>query len=104
MTPSPGLALVFNHDVLHEGAEVVSGFKHILRTEVMFKRVAGAADRAYQSSDEVRHERSWIVAMMHMMTARRGNRRKCTHITTRTHIHAYTDNMQTRTHTHSART
>jgi prolyl 4-hydroxylase len=34
--PEPGMALAFAHPQLHEGAEVVSGRKYVLRTDVMY--------------------------------------------------------------------
>ena len=37
--PLQGAALVFRHELLHEGAEVLSGLKYIIRTEIVFKRV-----------------------------------------------------------------
>ena len=36
IAPAPGLALVFDHDLLHEGAAVVEGQKYVLRTDVMY--------------------------------------------------------------------
>jgi hypothetical protein len=36
--PATGLALVFMHRQLHEGAEVVRGRKYVLRTDVMYQR------------------------------------------------------------------
>jgi predicted 2-oxoglutarate/Fe(II)-dependent dioxygenase YbiX len=36
--PEPGLALVFAHKLLHEGAPVLSGRKYVLRTDVMYDR------------------------------------------------------------------
>jgi predicted 2-oxoglutarate/Fe(II)-dependent dioxygenase YbiX len=36
--PSRGMALVFDHDQLHEGAPVESGRKYVLRTDVMYAR------------------------------------------------------------------
>ena len=32
----PGMVLVFQHDMLHEGAAVESGVKYVMRTDVMF--------------------------------------------------------------------
>lgn len=42
-----GSVLLFQHDVLHRGASVVSGTKYIMRTEIMYKRqaVTKAVDR-----------------------------------------------------------
>ncbi|HAA53348.1 MAG TPA: oxidoreductase, 2OG-Fe(II) oxygenase [Myxococcales bacterium] len=34
--PEPGTALIFKHDVWHEGAAVTSGRKYTLRTDVMY--------------------------------------------------------------------
>ena len=40
--PRPGLGLVFEHDLLHEGATLEEGVKHALRTDVMFRKKPGA--------------------------------------------------------------
>lgn len=37
VTPRTGLALFFQHRVLHEGAEVLAGVKYALRSDVMFR-------------------------------------------------------------------
>jgi hypothetical protein len=39
VSPQQGTALVFNHDTLHEGTQVITGTKYIMRTEIMFHRV-----------------------------------------------------------------
>lgn len=36
--PRTGMALVFNHRRLHEGAPVISGRKYVLRTDVMYRQ------------------------------------------------------------------
>jgi prolyl 4-hydroxylase len=38
ITPKPGLALFFEHPLLHRGAPVLSGTKYVLRTDVMYRR------------------------------------------------------------------
>eukprot|EP01130_Rhizamoeba_saxonica_P002678 TRINITY_DN1243_c0_g1_i1.p1 TRINITY_DN1243_c0_g1~~TRINITY_DN1243_c0_g1_i1.p1 ORF type:complete len:238 (-),score=38.78 TRINITY_DN1243_c0_g1_i1:17-730(-) len=35
---TPGMALVFRHRLLHEGAQLKAGTKYIMRSEVMYKR------------------------------------------------------------------
>ncbi|MBE7368010.1 prolyl hydroxylase family protein [Ramlibacter pallidus] len=35
ITPREGLALVFDHEQIHEGAEVLSGAKYVLRSDVL---------------------------------------------------------------------
>lgn len=35
--PEPGLALLFEHQVLHQGNEVLEGTKYVLRSDVMFR-------------------------------------------------------------------
>jgi len=40
VVPEAGLVLLFQHNMLHEGSAVVSGYKYIMRTDVMFKRIA----------------------------------------------------------------
>ncbi|KAJ3049506.1 hypothetical protein HK097_009505, partial [Rhizophlyctis rosea] len=37
--PKMGTAILFNHDVRHEGAPVTNGAKYIIRTDIMFERV-----------------------------------------------------------------
>ncbi len=36
ITPAPGLALIFDHYLMHEGARVVEGQKYVLRSDVMY--------------------------------------------------------------------
>jgi hypothetical protein len=38
VTPQAGLALVFDHYVLHEGTRVLEGQKYVLRSDVMYAR------------------------------------------------------------------
>ena len=38
--PEPGKALIFQHNILHEGSELEEGVKYAMRTDVMY-RVAG---------------------------------------------------------------
>lgn len=38
--PAPGMALVFRHDVLHTGEEVLDGVKYVIRSDVMCRLVA----------------------------------------------------------------
>ena len=37
IVPRQGMALIFDHLQLHEGAPVVSGRKYVLRTDVMYR-------------------------------------------------------------------
>jgi len=37
--PETGMALIFNHDTLHEGRPVTIETKYIIRTEIMYWRV-----------------------------------------------------------------
>ena len=37
--PRTGLGLLFDHELLHEGCTLVSGVKHALRTDCMFRRI-----------------------------------------------------------------
>jgi hypothetical protein len=41
--PRRGTLFLFDHYVLHEGAEVLSGVKHVLRSDVMYRRVSRAS-------------------------------------------------------------
>ena len=38
VVPRTGMALVFYHRLLHEGAEVLTGRKYVLRSDVMYRR------------------------------------------------------------------
>jgi WD40 repeat protein len=37
--PETGLAIVFDHDLWHDGEPVTAGVKHVMRTDVMYRRV-----------------------------------------------------------------
>jgi hypothetical protein len=37
VTPRRGTALIFQHQLLHEGAEVLAGTKYVLRSDVMYR-------------------------------------------------------------------
>lgn len=37
ITPMQGMALIFLHSLPHEGAEVTSGIKYVLRTDIMYR-------------------------------------------------------------------
>ena len=36
MVPRPGMALLFQHRLLHEGCAVESGVQYVLRSDVMY--------------------------------------------------------------------
>jgi hypothetical protein len=40
LRPEKGSCLVFNHNLTHDGGELKTGFKYILRTEVMYQHVS----------------------------------------------------------------
>jgi predicted 2-oxoglutarate/Fe(II)-dependent dioxygenase YbiX len=35
--PAPGMALLFQHPILHEGSEVTSGIKYVVRSDIMYR-------------------------------------------------------------------
>jgi len=37
VAPETGTALIFEHDIWHEGAPVTKGKKYVLRTDVMYQ-------------------------------------------------------------------
>ncbi|WP_299121839.1 2OG-Fe(II) oxygenase [uncultured Tenacibaculum sp.] len=39
IAPKQGTALVFRHRLKHEGKEIISGVKYVLRTDIMYKRI-----------------------------------------------------------------
>ncbi|MEZ4395229.1 MAG: 2OG-Fe(II) oxygenase [Polyangiales bacterium] len=41
VAPRAGAALIFNHHLLHEGAEVTAGVKYAVRSDVMYRRAEG---------------------------------------------------------------
>ncbi|RUS34250.1 hypothetical protein BC938DRAFT_481623 [Jimgerdemannia flammicorona] len=47
--PEAGMALVFNHGLLHEGDVLLSGKKYILRSEIMFSRIEPIENSAKES-------------------------------------------------------
>ena len=44
--PCPGLVLLFDHDVLHEGSPVKQGRKYAIRSDIMYSRPAGAQNNS----------------------------------------------------------
>lgn len=40
VTPERGMALVFDHPLVHQGAPVQRGVKHVLRSDIMYRRDA----------------------------------------------------------------
>jgi hypothetical protein len=40
LRPEKGSCVVFNHNITHDGGEMKTGFKYILRTEVMYEHVS----------------------------------------------------------------
>jgi hypothetical protein len=46
ITPRPGLALLFQHSIIHEGARVKTGTKYVVRTDLMYRRQAASAPRS----------------------------------------------------------
>lgn len=40
VTPRQGMALVFDHEQIHEGGEVLAGIKYVLRTDVLSREMA----------------------------------------------------------------
>jgi predicted 2-oxoglutarate/Fe(II)-dependent dioxygenase YbiX len=53
VTPTQGMALVFEHQLLHEGAAVTAGRKYVLRTDVMYGPASPIADCPKKSMDSV---------------------------------------------------
>lgn len=51
LRPPRGSLIVFDHDLWHDGAEVLAGVKHVLRSDLMFA-ADGIADAVADTSDE----------------------------------------------------
>jgi hypothetical protein len=49
VAPEEGTALLFTHDVAHEGAEVLQGDKYVLRTDLLFERTLRLGDGSHQA-------------------------------------------------------
>lgn len=41
ITPETGMGLLFQHRILHSGAEVLSGIKYVVRTDIMYRVPSG---------------------------------------------------------------
>eukprot|EP01127_Copromyxa_protea_P010706 TRINITY_DN2631_c0_g1_i1.p1 TRINITY_DN2631_c0_g1~~TRINITY_DN2631_c0_g1_i1.p1 ORF type:complete len:594 (+),score=59.06 TRINITY_DN2631_c0_g1_i1:977-2758(+) len=50
--PKRGRALLFNHDVKHEGLVVESGTKYIMRTEIVFHRIHTSCDESWKNDPD----------------------------------------------------
>jgi len=44
IVPEPGMAIIFNHQLLHEGAQLTSGKKYIMRSDILFERAVPIKD------------------------------------------------------------
>ena len=44
VVPETGKLLIFSHPILHQGCEVKSGVKYVLRTDVMYRRILPGED------------------------------------------------------------
>ena len=56
ITPNMGTAVIFNHDVWHEGCKIESGHKYILRTDIVFRRVEHKLSNDAVINDPLFHE------------------------------------------------
>jgi predicted 2-oxoglutarate/Fe(II)-dependent dioxygenase YbiX len=43
--PEAGMALLFQHPIVHEGCEVTSGVKYVVRTDLMYRRPIASASQ-----------------------------------------------------------
>ncbi len=48
--PRAGTVVIFTQDALHEGLPVEEGCKYIMRTDIMFRRVAGDWAKPYSNA------------------------------------------------------
>jgi hypothetical protein len=49
VNPKTGSALIFDHDLLHEGSEVLSGTKYSVRTDIMYRHENGEVGKSVES-------------------------------------------------------
>lgn len=47
-TPKQGSVLVFNHNMIHEGAQLLIGTKYVIRSDIVFKRTSRPETYNYQ--------------------------------------------------------
>ncbi len=46
--PKTGSVLIFNHNMIHKGEKLESGIKYVIRTDVVFKRIAKPQDYSHE--------------------------------------------------------
>merc|ERR1712113_1044811 len=51
LRPEKGSCIVFNHNITHDGGELESETKYILRTEVMYKHLSELGGQVADDSD-----------------------------------------------------
>ncbi len=39
INPKQGMALIFDHELKHEGKKIISGFKYVLRSDIMYRLI-----------------------------------------------------------------
>ena len=57
VSPRPGLALVFDHNLCHEGATLLEGVKYAIRTDVMFTRRRSEEQQRHEGNEPEANER-----------------------------------------------
>lgn len=57
VVPKPGRVLIFQHNILHEGALLVKGRKYAMRTDVMFLPPGMASTAELAPEDAARYRR-----------------------------------------------
>ena len=61
-----GHAIVFDHDLWHDGEAVTRGTKHVLRTDVVFERERGIADEAREGVTALEGHTGYVFSLVAM--------------------------------------
>jgi hypothetical protein len=78
--PKQGACLVFNHDVIHEGEELIQGVKYIIRAEIMFHRWSQSGSVLQNASADSNFIRASQLYMLANEMERVGQLKKATEL------------------------
>lgn len=53
LKPMLGMCIIFNQNILHEGATVTSGLKYFIRTDILYKKIESYADETLNETQKI---------------------------------------------------
>lgn len=53
LKPTVGMCLIFNQNILHEGATVTSGLKYFVRTDILYKKIESYVDETLNETQKL---------------------------------------------------